>query len=356
MKRILFLSVLICLSCLSALPRRMPVVVAHRGCHLGATVPENSVEGVRMAARYGYPAIECDVHYTKDSVMVVMHDTWDMRRVLRLRDGYRPVTEKLPLSSLTFSELRRDYVLASDAPALRTPVPTLEEILKACKACGIVPMLHSDIVDSYRLAQQMLGDRWIAFAGSPGSMCEARKLSKCLLLFNFNDAKAEDIVADLKQYSGRRGMSSMNFKMFSPHFCQVIRQAGFEVQSSIFPKPHDGEAIRNGASLILSDFCYLPNKQKRPYRRLRIAKRTMSAGDSLILSGPREEYGACTLNLRFKGRLEITLCGGQSYIVDHAENAGELLGQRLFREEGTVKVRALTDTQIASSHMDLYRF
>lgn len=356
MKHILFLSFLICLSCLPALSRRAPVVVAHRGCHLGATVPENSVEGVRMAARYGYPAIECDVHYTKDSVMVLMHDTWDMRRVLRLRDGYRPIAEKLPLEAVTFEQLRRDYVLASDDPALRTPVPTLEELLKACKACGIVPMLHSDIVDSYRMAQQMLGDRWIAFAGSPASMREARRMSKCLLLFNYNDDKAEDIVADLKQYTGRRGMSSMNFKMFTPHFCHAIRHAGFEVQSSIFPRPHDGEAIRNGASLILSDFCYLPNKQKRPYRRLPIAKRTMSAGDSLTLSGPREEYGACTLNLRFKGRVEITLCGGQSYIVDHAELATELLGQRLFREEGSVKVRALSDTQIASSHMDLYRF
>lgn len=356
MKRIFFLSFLICLFCLPVESRRTPVVVAHRGCHLGSTVPENSVEGVRMAARYGYPAIECDVHYTKDSVMVLMHDTWDMRRVLRLRDGYRPIAEKLPLSSVTFDELRRDYVLASDDPALRTPVPTLEELLKACKAYGVVPMLHSDIVDSYRMAQQLLGDGWIAFAGSAASMREARRMSKCLLLFNYNEAKAEDIVADLKQYNGRRGMSSMNFKMFTLAFCQTIRRAGFEVQSSIFPKPYDGEAIRNGASLILSDFCYLPNKQKRPYRRLQIAKRTMSAGDSLTLSGPREEYGACTLNLRFKGRVEITLCGGRSYIVDHADKATEFLGQRLFRERGTVKVRALSDTQIASSHLDLYRF
>lgn len=343
-----------CALCVSA--RRVPVVVAHRGCHLGATVPENSVEGVRMAARYGYPAIECDVHYTKDSVMVLMHDTWDMRRVLRLRDGYRPIPEKLPLETLTFEQLRRDYVLASDDPALRTPVPTLEELLKACKACGIVPMLHSDIVDSYRMAQQVLGDRWIAFGGSPASMRQARKLSKCLLLLNYWDTDADHIVADLKTYSGRRGMSSMNFKMFTPQYCETIRRAGFEVQSSIFPKPHDGEAIRNGASLILSDFCYLPNKQKRPYRRLRIEKQRLHAGDSLMLTGPREEYGACTLNLRFKGRVEITLCGGKSYIVDHAENATELLGQRLFRSEGTVKVRALSETQIASSHMDLYRF
>ncbi len=53
--------------------------VAHRGCWLRENsgeyyIPENCPAGVAMAARYGYPAVECDVKYTKDSVMVIMHD------------------------------------------------------------------------------------------------------------------------------------------------------------------------------------------------------------------------------------------------------------------------------------------
>ena len=51
-----------------------PQVTAHRGCHLDGLIPENSVAGIEMAARFGYPAIELDVKYTVDSVLVIMHD------------------------------------------------------------------------------------------------------------------------------------------------------------------------------------------------------------------------------------------------------------------------------------------
>ncbi|MBQ3907658.1 MAG: hypothetical protein II746_00510, partial [Bacteroidaceae bacterium] len=61
----------------------LPLTYAHRGCWLSGDVPENSVAAVEMARRYGYPAIECDVHFTKDSVMVIMHDYNNMKRLIR---------------------------------------------------------------------------------------------------------------------------------------------------------------------------------------------------------------------------------------------------------------------------------
>ena len=55
------------ISLLTMLPMQsVPYSVAHRGGHIKGYVPENSPDGVASAKRYGFRAIECDVHYTKD--------------------------------------------------------------------------------------------------------------------------------------------------------------------------------------------------------------------------------------------------------------------------------------------------
>ena len=65
------------LSCGQEIPADLPMAVAHRGCWLkdgdAFYINENCPAGVWMAKQYGYPAIECDVKYTRDSVMVLMH-------------------------------------------------------------------------------------------------------------------------------------------------------------------------------------------------------------------------------------------------------------------------------------------
>ena len=119
----LFLS-LTCLLSVNLRAQSIPVVYAHRGCWLGTEVPENSVYAVEMAKRYGYTTIECDVHYTKDSVMVIMHDTNDMRRCIRRKADNSKLDGALKLSDINFDDLRKYYVLASDNPQYRSPVPT----------------------------------------------------------------------------------------------------------------------------------------------------------------------------------------------------------------------------------------
>ncbi|MBR3440870.1 MAG: hypothetical protein IKH00_04330, partial [Bacteroidales bacterium] len=70
MKRILvsLLFVIAVLSCSRSVPVDLPISVAHRGCWLmdgdEFYINENCPAGVKMAAQYGYPAIECDVKYT----------------------------------------------------------------------------------------------------------------------------------------------------------------------------------------------------------------------------------------------------------------------------------------------------
>ena len=48
------------------------LVIAHRTCPLGA--PENSLEGVRLAASVGADYVEIDIRRTSDGVPVLMHD------------------------------------------------------------------------------------------------------------------------------------------------------------------------------------------------------------------------------------------------------------------------------------------
>ena len=74
MKRILILAVLLLSGALAFAQKTKPEKcfnVAHRGCWLKAGdefyINENCPAGVWMAAQYGYPAIECDVKYTRDS-------------------------------------------------------------------------------------------------------------------------------------------------------------------------------------------------------------------------------------------------------------------------------------------------
>ena len=136
MKRILTLLFLVgaLVSCGTTEPKqeKLPMVIAHRGCWLDDVVPENSIAAVGMAKRYGYAGIECDVRYTKDSVMVILHDG-KLNRTTRLAKDYSKLEKEVHLRDLTFEEVRRDYVLASSDPALRTPIPTLEELLADAK-------------------------------------------------------------------------------------------------------------------------------------------------------------------------------------------------------------------------------
>ncbi|MBQ8046905.1 MAG: hypothetical protein IJ196_03155 [Prevotella sp.] len=291
MKRKIILMLVLTLQAGIAGARQWPMVVAHRGCWLGTEVPENSIEAVRMAARFGYPALECDVHYTKDSVMVLMHDFTDMRRCIRRKTDNSRVETPQPLSSLTFRELREDYVLASDNPAFREPVPTLEELLLACKEHHVMPMLHSDIYESYELAERMFHGKWVAFAGSQENLKRCRQISDCMILINVNDETAEEAMEKLREIGGKCGVSTMNYRLETSSFCHTLREKGYEVQSSIFPTPHDLLSTRNGASIVLSDFCYLPNSYKNRQKSILSEKERWQKASRLTDRGRAQSMG-----------------------------------------------------------------
>ena len=336
-------------------PKGLPLSVAHRGCWLRENngeyyIPENCPAGVAMAARYGYPAVECDVRYTKDSVMVLMHDG-TINRTMRLAADYSKIQEPVRVSETTFAELREKYVLESSDPALRTPIPTLEEHLLACKQYNIIPMLHSSVVESYPMAQQILGDRWIAFDASEPAMCEARKVSDCLVLLDPGKDPAEKTVERLAGIGGRCGMSTMGYRMLDAAYIRTVRAAGFEVQASIFPAPHEQRAVHDAVSIQLSDFWWFQTPGRKPaWKRREKVNLAAGASHSLSLESPAE-FAALTLRLAFSGTLEVTLTdwratktGWQKVPVTytlHRDTPGEeVIGLRLYKSVPEVKITA----------------
>ena len=326
-------------------PVDFPVAVAHRGCWLREAdgeyyIPENSLAGVRMARRYGYPAIECDVKYTKDSVMVIMHDG-TINRTMRNASDYSRIGRPVRVSETTFEELRKNYVLESSDPALRTPIPTLEEMLLECKAQGIVPMLHSAVVESYGMAARILGDRWIAFDASEQAVSQSRRWSKCLILLDPGSDPAAKTVERLKGMGGWCGMSTMNYKMLNSEYIGAVKEAGFEVQASIFPAPNEWRAAHDKVSIQLSDFWWYQTKGRKPS-----SKAEVRAGGSVPRQASHSvdalEFGAVTLSVDFFGAVELTVTDGaasRTYLLTSNNPSTEEIGFRVYKGSPNISVK-----------------
>lgn len=349
--------VLLALSCGQEAPEDLPMAVAHRGCWLkegeAFYINENCPAGVWMAARYGYPAIECDVKYTRDSVMVIMHDG-TINRTMRNAADYSEITEPVRVADFTFEELRTRYVLASTDPALRTPIPTLREELEACRDAGIIPMLHSAVVESYALAQEILGDSFIAFDANEAAVSRARDYSSCLILLDPGKDDAATTIQRLEKIGGRCGMSTMNYRMLDADYIQALQDAGFEVQASIFPAPHEQRALTDGVTIELSDFYWHQTQGRKATASLKKKSLNLAEGESFHWTEEAPEFSAVTLELDFQGSLEITLCS-RTYTLSHQEaDRPEKFGVRLYKSNPELTLKALASTNIKSLKVNLY--
>ena len=358
-KRIIlaFLAGALLLTCCEPVPADLPMSVAHRGCWLKDGdefyINENCPAGVRMAAQYGYPAIECDVKYTADSVMVVMHD-WTINRTMRNAADYSQIEEPVAVADHTFQELRSKYVLESTDPSLRIPIPTLEEMLAACKECGITPMLHSSVVESYKLAHEMLGDGFIAFDISQEALSHARDYSSCLILLDPDRDPAQKTVERLRDLGGACGMSTMKYDMLDADYIKTVRDAGFDVQASIFPAPQEQRAVSDKVSIQLSDFWWFQIDGRKPVSTFRKEAMSIAEGQSLSWSPEAPEFAAVTLLLDFTGTLEITM-NGRVYTLTHEDTGKpEYFGTRLFKTNPGLEIKALAPARIKYLKAALY--
>ena len=106
-----------------------PRLFAHRGA--SALAPENTIESFRLAQQHGAPYVELDVHLSRDSEPVVIHDHSVSRTT-----GRRGRVENMTLAELR--KLDAGYKFSTDHG--RTfpfrgkglQIPTLDESLCGC--------------------------------------------------------------------------------------------------------------------------------------------------------------------------------------------------------------------------------
>jgi len=103
-------------------PPATPRVVAHRGG--AALAPENTLGAFDKAIRLGADGLECDVHQTLDSAVVVMHDP----DVDRTTDGHGAI------AGLTLEQIQAlDAAARQEGGFHPEPVPTLADLLALAK-------------------------------------------------------------------------------------------------------------------------------------------------------------------------------------------------------------------------------
>lgn len=98
------------------------IVIAHRGNHVAA--PENTLKAYQNAINEGVDFIEIDLRTTRDSVLVIMHDS----KIDRMTNGKGFVRD------YTFDSLRQFKVRNTGEPSFGEHIiPSFMEVLKLCK-------------------------------------------------------------------------------------------------------------------------------------------------------------------------------------------------------------------------------
>lgn len=107
-------------------------LVAHRG--FSGKAPENTLAAVRAAGEAGFDACEFDIRLTSEGFWVVSHDN-DIRR---MTDGKGKISDK-SLAGLSQYTIDNGSNIA-DYP--NEKIPTFEEMLDACTANNIAPVIE----------------------------------------------------------------------------------------------------------------------------------------------------------------------------------------------------------------------
>ena len=357
MKRLLTLISALCISAMAmAESNALPKMFAHRGCW-SQICPENSIFGIARAKQHGYMGIELDVRLTKDGKMVIMHDK-TINRTCRNASDYSKIEGKVYTSELTFKELRNNYVLASPNPEYRVQVPTLEEMLKECKKHNIVPMLHSKYVESYRLAQKIMGDNWVCFTNNEDAIKECRKFSDCLILYAIKGKEADYAFELLPQLGGKVGVSSMKREDLTKERIAKFRSLGYEVQASVYRSPREAYAVRDGASIILSDFSLMPDPNNNPVKVVTLDPQTLAQGQTIRFDADKVvKSGGVAVELEAEGVIEVGLCKeGLVYTLHNNGTHCDRLGTRFINRKGIVTLHGVEKSKIKSAKIYFYEF
>lgn len=198
-----------------------PRIIAHR-CG-GALTPENTLAGLRLAARLGCRGVEFDAMLAADGIPLLIHD----ETVNRTTSGRGRVAQ---LSSAQITQLdaggRRHPAFAVE------PVPTLDDALRLCAELGlwanveIKPSVGRDTETGRAVARHCAAARGklLLSSFSAAALCAAAEaapqLPRALLV--------EAIAPDWRQGIAQTGACALHCKAqtLTPEAAAAVREAG----------------------------------------------------------------------------------------------------------------------------------
>ncbi len=198
--------------CLTKGSENAPVFVAHRG--LSGMYPQNTTVAFEKAEEYGFFGYEFDIHTTKDSQWVVIHDD----TVDNMTNGEGNVED------FTFDEIRQLKIDGGNGiesyPDLK--VPTLIESLEVCKTSDIVPVIEIKKCDTEllftlkeTLDELSLSKRAVIISFEKEYLEEYRKLDKEIKMFYLSSKPSKEDV----DWCVENGNTGLNFNHHNFYKC-----------------------------------------------------------------------------------------------------------------------------------------
>jgi len=226
-----------------------PRLIAHR-CG-GALAPENTLAGLRLAARLGCRGVEFDAMLAADGVPILMHD----ETLERTTSGKGRVAETKS------AQLARLDAGGRHHPAFAVePVPTLDEALRLCAALGlwanveIKPAAGQEAETGQAVARHAAAatGKLLLSSFSPVALCaaadEAVQLPRAMLF--------EAIPADWRKRimeTGARALHS-SARVLTDESLQAVREAGFPLACYTVNRREDAERLfAMGVSAVFTD-------------------------------------------------------------------------------------------------------
>lgn len=223
--------------------------IPHRGVR-SSEIPENTSYSVMHAALYGIKYSECDVRYTSDGVGVVMHDTTINRTMYK--NDLSEIGTDTTVSDNTYEYLSQ-FVYKSTNPTYRTGLQTMREYIDSCAYWNVCPIIQGAMSDSdLHYCMNRLGDNWICYGGN---WQEVRAYSNNVLFLTSGNYDTVDLMLEkFKEIGGNVGISKLFNTELTDEIISACRENHYEIMASYaYDKPSIPDAIRRGATIVLSD-------------------------------------------------------------------------------------------------------
>lgn len=223
--------------------------IPHRGVR-SSEIPENTSYSVMHAALYGIKYSECDVRYTSDGVGVVMHDTTINRTMYK--NDLSEIGTDTTVSDNTYEYLSQ-FVYKSTNPTYRTGLQTMREYIDSCAYWNVCPIIQGAMSDSdLHYCMNRLGDNWICYGGN---WEKVRAYSSNVLFLTSGNYDTVDLMLEkFKEIGGNVGISKLFNTELTDEIISACRENHYEIMASYaYDKPNIPDAIRRGATIVLSD-------------------------------------------------------------------------------------------------------